>query len=426
MTANVYYDILSEELEMYEMFYTASDDAKKRKRRLSRIRIYDGDSWEVKSFANRPRDEVDEELKKLLESSSVKNQDNIDAWKKMIGNRSEEYRSYVKKETDKDKIFRFLSELDGDLEGRYQLIYKQLYLKKTFETDTIKKEFSMESYGVGLKEWDAERDGLYTRCTSDFDRLSELRSYFLEYDSQMTSCTDASPTSLKPYEKIVFSPEATGILVHECFGHVFEADNRYQNDRGEQICNPSVSIFDDGYIEELGYTPFDDDGMSKVPTCIIENGKINSYLTDVKTSSKYSIPLTGNGRAVHLKETPLVRMTNTYMKPGSMSKDMIFNSVDEGLYIIRAEYGEIRGNGDFVIMPKIAQVIRNGKLCEYVKCPKIAIQIIQLFDGIKLIADDLEFTSTLFGGCGKRNQFPLSVSQGGPHCLVESSDFRYI
>lgn len=116
-------------------------------------------------------------------------------------------------------------------------------------------------------------------------------------------------------------------------------------------------------------------------------------------------------------------MTNIYLEPTSISKDTLFENFT-GIYIISAETGEIDEENNFKIYPIICRQIINGVPKNYLKISQIKMELNNLFNSIELIGNDLDFSSTLFGGCGKNDQYPLLVSQGGPHILINNFECK--
>jgi predicted Zn-dependent protease len=49
--------------------------------------------------------------------------------------------------------------------------------------------------------------------------------------------------------------------------------------------------------DNSNFYPFDDEGISKKKTVIVENGMLRSYLHDLNSASQFNYKSTGNGRA---------------------------------------------------------------------------------------------------------------------------------
>ena len=130
--------------------------------------------------------------------------------------------------------------------------------------------------------------------------------------------------------------------------------------------------------------------------------------------------LTGNARAINYRYPPIVRMTNTYIEPGSVSFDDMIGDVKEGIYA-KNWYGGTTSMEMFTFSSGEANMIRNGKLAEVIRPVVLTGNVFTTLKNIDAIGDNLEMNQG--GGCGKGGQMPLPVSNGSPHirirhCLV--------
>lgn len=386
-----------------------------------RIRIYDGDNWHKFYYDNTSLDVLKKEAMRLRSRYKVINNKNILKHKKLLGAENVvlnkfSYDNY--KEISATKKILYLEALKKTILSTFELYYKDIYIEKTFITEDIYRKYNISAYGVAVKTNDKENSNFYTKTYYSFEDLENSKCDIINYCNMITEREKYSVKLKRGRYRIILAPSVTGILVHECFGHIFEADVRYDNDVGDRLtCNENLCICDDGNILELGYCPFDDEGIININTDIIKKGFINGYLADLNTALKTGLCPRGNGRCVMLKQDPISRMTNTYMMPTNLSRNKIFDSFN-GIYVLTASYGEVNENGDLIIKPSICRVIQNGLLKNYVNINKLKMGIDDVFSSIHLIGDDLEFSSSLFGGCGKLDQYPLLVSQGGPHILI--------
>jgi len=63
-----------------------------------------------------------------------------------------------------------------------------------------------------------------------------------------------------------------------------------------------------------------------------------------------------------------------------------------------------------------ACMIRNGRLEELLRPVVLTGNVFTTLENIDAVGNDLEMTQG--GGCGKGEQFPLPVSDGGPHIRI--------
>lgn len=236
--------------------------------------------------------------------------------------------------------------------------------------------------------------------------------------------------SATPIEKgkysVILDPRIAGVFAHEAFGHLSEADFIYENpsiqkmmELGRVFGKEELTIIDDGSLPGLaGYTPYDDEGIPAQRTYLIQNGKLKSRLHSRETASQMQEGVSGNARALNPLYAPLVRMTNTFIDKGKLSKEALFEKMQDGVYCV--DYiGGMTNLEMFTFTPGRAFIVKNGKIKQLVKNAVLNGNVFETLLAIDGIADDLQHFGTL-GGCGKGGQSGLPVTIGSPHILVHN------
>ncbi len=233
---------------------------------------------------------------------------------------------------------------------------------------------------------------------------------------------DAVPVKPGTYT-CVLSPVTTGVFAHESFGHKSEADFMIGDEVmkrewaiGKQVGTPILNIIDTGLLEGSGYVPFDDEGCRAKENYIIKDGILKGRLHSSYTAALLEEETTGNARAINFEFEPIVRMTNTYIGAGNLTKEELIGKIEEGVYIDNLNHGS--GMTIFTIAPSRAYMIRNGKLAEPVRISVISGNVMNTLYNIDGISKDVELLSFVLGGCGKMEQYPLNVGFGGPYIRV--------
>jgi TldD protein len=98
--------------------------------------------------------------------------------------------------------------------------------------------------------------------------------------------------------------------------------------------------------------------------------------------------------------------------------EQLFEGVKEGIYVETIKHGS--GLSTFTLAPSRAYMIRNGVKSEPVSISVISGSVFETLQEIDGISDTIELCSFVSGGCGKIEQYPLSVCFGGPHIRVRS------
>ena len=223
---------------------------------------------------------------------------------------------------------------------------------------------------------------------------------------------------------VVMDNKVVGVFAHESFGHKSEADFMLGDEGakeawkiGSKVGSPNLTIVDYGAeAGTSGYCPIDDEGYPTQKTYLIKEGILQGRLHNQETARVFDEAPTGNGRAINFEFEPLVRMTNTYVEPGNKSFEELISKVDKGVYVSGYKHGS--GLSTFTIAPQHCYMIRDGKLAEPVKVSVISGNVFETLDLIEDCSSEFELESGAFGGCGKMDQWPLSVGSGGAKVLI--------
>lgn len=226
---------------------------------------------------------------------------------------------------------------------------------------------------------------------------------------------------------VVLGPEITGIICHEAIGHPSEADRVLgreaaqggesyikRDSLGMKIGSDVVTVVDDPTIlHSFGYSPYDDEGVAGRERKLLENGYLRELLHNRETSSIFGVKSNGAARAAGYDREPIIRMSNTYMKPGDHSLEELIEDVKNGIYIKSYQewnIDDVRWNQRYVGVE--AYRIVNGELREPVRNPVIEITTKNLFSSIDAVGKDLSFSA---GYCGKGDPMQaVPVWFGGP------------
>ena len=230
---------------------------------------------------------------------------------------------------------------------------------------------------------------------------------------------------------VVLDPVLAGVFVHEAFGHLSESDFVYENENlrqimalGKEFGSPELNIVDNALIPNLrGSYKYDNEGVPASKNYLIREGKLVGRLHSRETAAKMNEKPTGNARAISYRYPPIVRMSNTYIEPGSVPFSDMIADIKEGVYA-RNWYGGMTSMEMFTFSASEAYMIRKGKIAEMLRPVVLTGNVFTTLKNIDAIGDDLEMNQG--GGCGKGEQIPLPVSNGSPHirirhCLVGGS-----
>ncbi|HEY3813426.1 MAG TPA: metalloprotease TldD [Caulobacteraceae bacterium] len=218
---------------------------------------------------------------------------------------------------------------------------------------------------------------------------------------------------------VVLGPGWPGVLLHEAVGHGLEGDfNRkgtsaFAGRIGQRVAAPGVTVVDDGSIPgRRGSLTIDDEGTPTHRTVLIEDGILKGYMHDRMSARLMGMEATGNGRRQSFANTPMPRMTNTFMLGGNDHLDDMIASTKRGLYCVNFGGGQVDiVNGKFVFQVTEAYLIEDGKIGAPVKGATLIGDGPTVLTKITAIGDDFAFDPGV-GICGKAGQsIPVGIGQ---------------
>jgi len=156
----------------------------------------------------------------------------------------------------------------------------------------------------------------------------------------------------------ILSPDLSGLLAHESFGHGMESDTMFKDRAkaiefiGKKIAPDNVSIIDNpSFPARNGTFFFDDEGALAEPTYLIKKGIVAQPITDMYSASRLTMEeqgghnlkkvlkkggcfkRTANARAESYDHKCYARMSNTYFDEGDTSPETMIKMVKDGLYL---------------------------------------------------------------------------------------------
>ena len=223
---------------------------------------------------------------------------------------------------------------------------------------------------------------------------------------------------------VVLGPGWPGILLHEAVGHGLEGDfNRkkasaFAGLMGQRVAAPGVTVVDDGTIpDRRGSITVDDEGTPPAKTVLIEDGVLVGYMQDRQSARLMGAAPTGNGRRESFAHAPMVRMTNTYMLPGTAEPGDVVSDLRDGIHAVGFGGGQVDiTNGKFVFSCTEAYRVRNGRVTEPIRGATLIGDGATALQRIRAVGSDLALDPGI-GNCGKQGQW-VPVGVGQPTLLI--------
>ncbi len=307
--------------------------------------------------------------------------------------------------------------------------YKDIYKVKSFLNSIgTEFEFDFNQAGIAVRYTLKEDKNIFDdKClfyATQFDQLMNKENE-INNSLEKSEVFLKAPVIVPGKYSVLFDPEVTGVFTHESFGHKSEADFILGDPKaleewkiGSEIGSPGLNIVDYGGHENTsGYCPIDDDGTLAQKNYLIKDGLLAGRLHSFDTAMQLNERPTGNSRAMNFEFEPIVRMTSTYIEPGQESIDSILQKSEGAILVEGVRHGS--GLSTFTIAPHRGYVIGKNGTKSPVRVSVVSGSVFETLKNIQAISSDFELHSSAHGGCGKMEQWPLPVSDGGPFILVK-------
>lgn len=242
-----------------------------------------------------------------------------------------------------------------------------------------------------------------TKTGFDYIRLDNLKGIDLETfassvveDTISTFGAESIPSGAYP---VVLDKKVVSSLIG-AFSNVFSADAVLKNmsflkDKlGENVFGSNITLIDDPlYMDAPSQDAFDDEGVSGHTKAVIENGKLNTYLHNLKTAAMMNVKSTGNGYKSGLQGSVGVRPSNMYLKAGDTSLEDMFKKLDHGVYItsitgLHAGLNPVSGSFN---LQSSGMLIENGKKTKPVTLIILSGTLQELLNNVVYVGNDFEF-----------------------------------
>lgn len=257
-------------------------------------------------------------------------------------------------------------------------------------------------------------------CLGGMEILNKLEEDAREAAKVAVELLDSEAIIPGEYDCIC-SPETTGMIVHEAFGHGVEMD-MFVKDRalaknyiGEYVASPLVTMHDGNAIDQTATYFFDDEGTIPGDTIIIDKGVLVTGISDLQSAMELGTKPTGNGRRESFKRKAYARMTNTYFEAGNDKLEDMIKSIDYGFMLDCPSSGmEDPKNWGIQCMVNLAREIKDGKFTGKIFSPIVLTGYVpDLLKSISMISDEAHYCGS--GYCGKGYKEWVKVSDGGPY-----------
>ena len=226
---------------------------------------------------------------------------------------------------------------------------------------------------------------------------------------------------------IIASPEVTGLIAHEAFGHGVEMDMFVKNRAlgkeyiGKRVGSDKCTMHEGALCaENVTSYAFDDEGTLAGDVTEIDHGILKTGICDALSALRLGVQPTGNGKRENFEHKVYTRMTNTMFDSGTDSLEDMIASIDHGYLLEGMESGmEDPKHWGIQCIIKMGREIKDGKLTGKVVAPIIMTGYVpDLLGGISMLSPHREVFGS--GGCGKGYKEWVKVADGGPYLKTKA------
>ena len=243
----------------------------------------------------------------------------------------------------------------------------------------------------------------------------DLKKVAAEAAREALSGLDAAQPDSGEYRVLLRNDAAATLLA--TFSGVFSADNaqrglsRLKGMEGESIAAPCVTLMDDPHrAGSPASAPFDGEGVVTRVKAVVEEGRLNTLLHNLKTAFKQGVETTANASRPGYASPVGVAPTNFYFKPSDTGFEAMLEKLGDGLLITELQGLHAGANpitGDFSLSAK-GFAVRGGRICEAVAQFTVAANFYDLLKNVEAVGADLDFRA------------PGGSCFGSPSVLVHS------
>lgn len=222
--------------------------------------------------------------------------------------------------------------------------------------------------------------------------------------------------------RVLFGPEAAGLLIHEVVGHPAEGDRAHVEGTlfggkwGTAVAPPEVTIVDDPSAGPIQYS-VDDEGVAARRSTIIRRGVLEQPIGDRLTARSGPFESSGNGRRQSYEHFVLPRMSNLSLLPGQESAPALASGITSGVHVRRLSGARVNPvSGEVSLIVDDAELISCGRSVGPCALKLLIGDASAILRGIEAIGDD--FGSSV-NWCHKSGQRAM-VSASAPSIVVSS------
>lgn len=156
---------------------------------------------------------------------------------------------------------------------------------------------------------------------------------------------------------------------------------------GEVLFASGITVVDDPFVRRgLRSRPFDGEGLPMTKRNIIDDGRLTTWLLDLRSARQLGLAPTGHA-ARGLSSPPSPAPSNLYLAPGHKTKDQLISEIETGFYVTEMMGSGINGvTGDYS-RGAAGFWIENGRIAYPVSEVTVAGNLIDMYRNLEPASD---------------------------------------
>ncbi|WP_234122432.1 TldD/PmbA family protein [Clostridium hydrogenum] len=316
--------------------------------------------------------------------------------------------------------------LQSDLLINFQANYNTMHISKIFISNKkdLEQSYIISDgilYSVAKRE---EKIKYYYKSFSGLKGLELVDEYKKAYKDvveQNIKLLDAKPVKPGEYE-VICTPEVSGLIAHEAFGHGVEMDMFVKNRAkgaeyiGKEVASKLTTMHDGAAAaKHISSYLFDDEGTIGTDTVVIKEGILKTGISDLLSAIKLGTTPTGNGKRESFERKAYARMTNTFFEAGEDKVEDMVASIKHG-YLLEGMFSGMEDpkNWGIQCILLLGKEIKDGKFTGNLISPVVITGFVpDLLKSISMVSENVELDGA--GYCGKGYKEYVKTSSGGPY-----------
>jgi PmbA protein len=160
---------------------------------------------------------------------------------------------------------------------------------------------------------------------------------------------------------------------------------------GEEVATPLLRLADDGTDPDgFATAPFDGEGSPRRRTRLIDDGRLQTFLYDVRTGRRGNHPTTANAERGSYRTPPSVGTSNLIVDPGDATLDELIARAGDGLYVtdVAGLHSGVNPISGTFSVGATGILIENGELAAPVREITIASDLVSMLKGLQGIGSE--------------------------------------